>query len=364
MSCFSGKKKTPEEEAQSKKNKEIEAALKEDKKQSNHKLKLLLLGTGDAGKSTFAKQMKVIHQDGFNRQELEKFVEILRENCVTGIQKLIESCKKWDIEIPKKNKAHTDIIERVQGEDVKLNDEVADAIEALWQTDAIQQAMKRSNEIQLPGGESGTIYYVQHCRRFAKKDYLPTQDDVIRAKLRTTGIIETVFTVGTTEFTMVDVGGQRSERRKWLNCFAGIAAVIYLVALNEYDMVLEEDNKTNRMEESLKLFQKLTGAEWFQNTSFILFLNKSDLFKEKIGRKPLSEFFEDYDSFVGGLEEGAKLDDFEKGCEYIKWQYVEAFNGDRLYPFVTCAIDTENCDRVFESVRDTVITHALTQSGL
>jgi hypothetical protein len=58
-----------------------------------------------------------------------------------------------------------------------------------------------------------------------------------------------------------------------------VTAVIFLVAINEYDMVLEEDNKTNRMEESLKLFSKLTGSQWFDEVSFILFLNKTDLFR-------------------------------------------------------------------------------------
>jgi len=166
---------------------------------------------------------------------------------------------------------------------------------------------------------------------------------------------------------MVDVGGQRSERRKWLNCFVDITAVIFLVAINEYDMVLEEDNKTNRMEESLKLFTKLTGAQWFESTSFILFLNKSDLFKEKIELSPLKDYFEDYDAYVTELckeKKDMELSDFEKGCAYIQAQYVEAFNGSRLYPFVTCAIDTENCDRVFAAVRDTVISAALAKAGL
>jgi len=239
----------------------------------------------------------------------------------------------------------------------ELTEEVALAVQALWETDAVQQAYARNNEIQLPGGASGTIYYIDHAVRFAKRDYLPTQDDVIRAKLRTTGITEVTFNVGQTEFTMVDVGGQRSERRKWLNCFVDISAVIFLVAINEYDMVLEEDNKTNRMEESLKLFQKLTGAQWFESTSFILFLNKSDLFAEKIKKKPLKEFFEDYDSFVSELKD-KDLSEFDKSCEYIKAQYVEAFNGNRLYTFVTSAIDTESCYRVFAAVRDTVISQS------
>ena len=184
------------------------------------------------------------------------------------------------------------------------------------------------------------------------------------AKVRTTGITETVFTVNMTEFTMVDVGGQRSERRKWLHCFGDVTAVIFLVALNEYDMVLEEDNKTNRMEESLKLFQKLTGSQWFEQTSFILFLNKSDLFKDKIKKRPLVDFFEDYEQFCETLENGANKDDFEKSCEYIKAQYIDAFHGNRLYPFITCAIDKDNCSKVFAAVRDTVISGALTGAGL
>jgi len=246
----------------------------------------------------------------------------------------------------------------------ELTEAVATAVQELWKTKPVQSAFERNNELQLPGGASGIPYYVEHTLRFAGDDYLPTQDDVIRAKLRTTGITEVVFTVGNTEFTMVDVGGQRSERRKWLHCFVDVSAVIFLVAINEYDMVLEEDNKTNRMEESLKLFQKLTGSQWFEETSFILFLNKSDLFKEKIQKRPLRDYFEDYDQFVNGLENSNEMDEFLQSCEYIKAQYIEAFNGARLYPFVTCAIDTENCDRVFAAVRDTVISTALAGAGL
>jgi len=76
----------------------------------------------------------------------------------------------------------------------------------------------------------------------------------------------------------------------------------------------------------------------------------------------LKDFFEDYDTFVLKLE--PTMTEYEKSCEYIKAQYVAAFNGRRLYPFVTCAIDTANCDRVFSAVRDTVVSGALSGAGL
>jgi len=268
--------------------------------------------------------------------------------------------KEWNLEIEKENKSPIEAVLNA----TQLTNDLAEHVQNLWKATSIQSAFERNNELQLPGGSSGAEYFFNAAKRFAAEDYLPTQEDVIRAKVRTTGITETVFTVNATEFTMVDVGGQRSERRKWLHCFGDVTAVIFLVALNEYDMVLEEDNKTNRMEESLKLFQKLTGSQWFEQTSFILFLNKSDLFKDKIKKRPLVDFFEDYEQFCENLENGANKDEFDKSCEYIKAQYIDAFHGNRLYPFITCAIDKDNCQKVFAAVRDTVISGALTGAGL
>lgn len=81
---------------------------------------------------------------------------------------------------------------------------------------------------------------------------------------------------------MVDVGGQRSERKKWMHCFQEVTAVIFCVALSEYDLKLYEDDTTNRMQESLKLFKEICNTKWFANTAMILFLNKRDIFSEKV----------------------------------------------------------------------------------
>jgi GTPase SAR1 family protein len=342
-----------------KKNQEIEKKLKNDRKQTT--IKILLLGTGDSGKTTFTKQMKILHKEGFTQSELEKYSEILRDNCLCSMNKLLFTCNEW-MEIPKNYKTLVDLVMQA----TELTEPIASAIQELWDCDFVQKVFERNNEIHLPGGSAGTEYYIKQAHRFARKDFIPTQDDILRAKLRTSGIVELPFSVGSVDFLLIDVGGQRSERRKWLNCFVDISAVLFLVALNEYDMVLEEDNKTNRIEESLKLFTKITGAQWFENTPFVLFMNKSDLFDEKIKKKPLSEYFEDYDSFVNDLpkEKREHLNDVEKGSAYLQSHFVEAFNGNRLYSYVTCAIDTENCNRVFTAIKDSILHQLISKDGL
>jgi len=90
---------------------------------------------------------------------------------------------------------------------------------------------------------------------------------------------------------MIDVGGQRNERKKWIHCFEGVRAVIYVVDINAYDCMLFEDDKVNRMEEALNLFESTCNSKFFKDTAIILFLNKSDLFQEKIKKSSFNGYF-------------------------------------------------------------------------
>lgn len=106
---------------------------------------------------------------------------------------------------------------------------------------------------------------------------------------------------------MFDVGGQRSERKKWIHCFENVTTILFLVAISEYDQLLFEDETVNRMQEALTLFDSICNSRWFIKTSIILFLNKIDRFKEKLPVSPMQNYFNDYDGtcpssrFVGTL---------------------------------------------------------------
>jgi guanine nucleotide-binding protein G(i) subunit alpha len=91
---------------------------------------------------------------------------------------------------------------------------------------------------------------------------------------------------------LLPVGGQRSERKKWIHCFENVTAIVFLVAISEYDQKLYEDESVNRMQEALTLFDSICNSRWFVRTSIILFLNKIDLFAEKLPVSPLGDYFE------------------------------------------------------------------------
>ncbi|KAI2659072.1 Guanine nucleotide-binding protein G(i) subunit alpha-2 [Labeo rohita] len=193
--------------------------------------------------------------------------------------------------------------------------------------------------------------------RIGKADYIPTQQDVLRTRVKTTGIVETHFTFKDLHFKMFDVGGQRSERKKWIHCFEGVTAIIFCVAMSAYDLVLAEDEEMNRMHESMKLFDSICNNKWFTETSIILFLNKKDLFEQKITRSPLSICFPEY----------AGDNNYDEAAEYIRTKF-EDLNKKKetkeIYPHFTCATDTKNVQFVFDAVTDVIIKNNLKDCGL
>eukprot|EP00731_Ephydatia_muelleri_P017785 Em0010g883a len=293
MSCF----QSPEERLQHRINREIDRQLQREKRELKSEIKLLLLGTGESGKSTFIKQMRIIHGSGYNEADRTNFKATVYRNVIVAIQAMVTAMS--DLQIPYASGAAQEAatqLESIAVEEVQTIDAGAkSAIQLLWRDGGVRQCYQRRREYQI---SDSAKYYLDDLDRLFAQDYIPTMQDVLRVRVPTTGINEYLFNIETRVFRMVDVGGQRSERRKWIHCFENVTSVMFLVALSEYDQLLQEtgeDVKVNRMEESLALFKTTTGLQWFANSSLILFLNKKDLFEEKINTSsPLSDYFPDY----------------------------------------------------------------------
>eukprot|EP01121_Diplochlamys_sp_Union-15-3_P001965 TRINITY_DN1168_c0_g1_i3.p1 TRINITY_DN1168_c0_g1~~TRINITY_DN1168_c0_g1_i3.p1 ORF type:complete len:351 (+),score=59.05 TRINITY_DN1168_c0_g1_i3:75-1127(+) len=336
------------------KSKAVEAQLKTYNKEFLRQVKLLLLGAGESGKSTIAKQMKIIHLSGFTEDERLYFKDVIHSNILGSAKALIQAAENFSYSLSKKTQSKADTIMNLDAYPFELTPELAEIIAELWADPSIKKAFSRSSEFQLL---DSTEYYFENIERISQKDYVPSEQDVLRSRAKTTGITETEFEIEGANFKMVDVGGQRSERKKWIHCFEDVTAIIFCVALSEYDLKLYEDENINRMHESLKLFDEICNSKWFMKVSIILFFNKSDIFKEKIKKVDLKVCFSDYD---GGLS-------YDNASRFILDKFTDLNqNPDlkQIYSHITCATDTQNIKFVFNSVKDIILHKALDVSGL
>eukprot|EP01117_Protostelium_nocturnum_P012021 TRINITY_DN43_c0_g1_i1.p1 TRINITY_DN43_c0_g1~~TRINITY_DN43_c0_g1_i1.p1 ORF type:complete len:352 (-),score=119.88 TRINITY_DN43_c0_g1_i1:106-1161(-) len=331
-------------------NKDIDKFLQADKKKSNQQVKLLLLGAGESGKSTIFKQMKIIQQNGgYSTEELASYKSIIFGNCITQMKNIIYAMEQFEAPFSNpENLNRSSRLSRVPVGGDAWNAQVAEDIKHLWADEAVKAMYeKRDQNYQL---NDSAAYFFDNIDRFMTGEYVPTQEDVLRARVRTTGIEEADFKFEDLSFKMVDVGGQRSERRKWLHCFDSVTAVIFCASLSEYDQKLREDESQNRMTESLLLFEEMSNITYFKNTPFILFLNKTDLFKEKIDKVPLSVCFPNY---TGGA-------DYNAASNFIIQRFLEKNQSSHeVFPHLTCAVNTENIDFVFKAVRKTILTKVM-----
>nr|BAB79199.1 G protein alpha subunit q class [Halocynthia roretzi] len=339
-------------------NAEIERELRRHKRDARRELKLLLLGTGESGKSTFIKQMRIIHGKGYSDNDRREFCKLVHQNILTSMQNMIRAMETLHIQYsdPQNEQNSYDFLELDVERVAEQNGfpEYCTAIEALWTDKGIHDCYDRRREYQL---SDSTSYYLNSLDRIRMPDYLPTEQDVLRVRVPTTGISEYPFDLDSIIFRMVDVGGQRSERRKWIHCFENVTSIMFLVALSEYDQVLVESNNENRMEESKALFRTIIMYPWFQNSSVILFLNKKDLLEEKIMYSHLADYFSDYDG---------PTQDANAAREFILSRFVE-LNPDAdkiVYSHFTCATDTENIRFVFAAVKDTILQCNLREYNL
>jgi len=344
---------------QHQKSKAIEKQLNQDKRAASAIIKLLLLGAGECGKSTVLKQMQILHSNGFSEEEIAERKAVVYSNTVTSmaaILRAMDNILHVPLEDPDREREKALIFKVVDQseENQAFTDEVANALTNLWADKNVRKAYDMRAEYQL---NDSAKYFLDSVSRIHEPGYRPTEQDILYSRVATTGVVEVKFKIKDLDFRVFDVGGQRSERRKWIHCFDSVEAIIFITAISEYDQVLFEDETTNRMIESMQLFSSICNSSWFLQTAMILFLNKKDLFMEKIQRVNITTCFPDYE---GGQN-------YEEAVAFIKMKFAELnLHPDKktIYMHETCATDTNQVQLVISSVIDTIIQKNLQKAGM
>ena len=94
----------------------------------------------------------------------------------------------------------------------------------------VKMCFEKRNKFQI---SDSAEYFLDALDRVKEEDYNPTREDIVRVRLKTVGVHEYNFNIRGQSFLMVDVGGQRGERRKWISSFENVQSVIFLTAISE-----------------------------------------------------------------------------------------------------------------------------------
>jgi signal recognition particle receptor subunit beta len=195
--------------------------------------------------------------------------------------------------------------------------------------------------------------------------YEPTVEDILRVRQPTTAVIEEKYWVDQTLVKLVDVGGQKNERRRWIDCFEGVTAVIFVANLADYDVVGEDDPSTNKLTESLELFAEVVHSPWFEDSTIILFLNKQDLFKQKIATSDL-RYDGDKHTPARFLDYSGAPRDAAASLQYIQRRFLELAGarpaGARpVMVHFTTAIETNKTKTVIKACKEHILKENLSR---
>ncbi|SPQ21050.1 0c41e8f0-0a46-4d32-a165-a61296cf708d [Thermothielavioides terrestris] len=385
--CFGGREKI--DEAGAARSRELDKIIRADEKRMAREVKLLLLGAGESGKSTVLKQMKLIYAQGFSKNEKMEWKPVVFTNIIQSFRLIFDAMNDNGIKfenpeneasIPltcpspapispvlrgrcqvlghiltrsrkQKNMAQI-MVDYEMTADEPLPEEYLEPVKKLWVDAGVRKAIEKGNEYAL---HDNLDYFCNDLERLWDRSYVPTDQDLLRSRLRTTGITETIFDLGQLTYRMFDVGGQRSERKKWIHCFENVNCLLFLVAISGYDQCLVEDKDGNQMNEALMLWESIANSHWFTKSALILFLNKMDLFKEKLPKSPITKHgFTDYHG---------PPDDWKQASKYFmdKFRALNRNPEKEIYGHFTNATDTNLLKITMGSVQDMIIQRNLKQ---
>ncbi|KAI9448616.1 guanine nucleotide binding protein, alpha subunit [Lactarius psammicola] len=235
----------------------------------------------------------------------------------------------------------------------------AEDMKALWEDNAVREMLRRK-KVRM---EEEPGFFLNDIERIATRDYEPSDNDVIRARLRTLGVQEYSFWVEQTghEWLMYDVGGTRSSRAHWYPYFDDMEAIIFLAPISSFDERLREDRRVNRLEDTYMLWQTLCSLQMLSKTQIILFLNKCDLLEQKLRagvrvRTHVPSF-------------GNRSNDVDTVKKYFQSHFKEIAKQHspeprRFYVHLTSVIDTRSTAATLRTVEDGILRASLRRADL
>ncbi|EPQ52636.1 G-protein alpha subunit [Gloeophyllum trabeum ATCC 11539] len=247
-------------------------------------------------------------------------------------------------------------------EDVaRMLDASKDDIKELWEHPTVRRMISK-RKLRL---EEWSHFFLNDIMRIAQPGYTPTIDDILHARIQTMGVAEHTFDVDlhgkSVTWHLFDVGGARGQRHSWIPYFDDANAIIFVAPISAFDQYLEEDARTNRIDDSLQLFTQICSNQLLKKVHLVLFLNKTDVLQAKLAsglkvNKYITSF-------------GDRPNEYESVVSYFRAHFLQVHKKNNenkrvLYTHLTNVTDTLATQSIIANVRDSIFRGYLKSAAL
>ncbi|TFK74549.1 G-alpha-domain-containing protein [Pluteus cervinus] len=232
----------------------------------------------------------------------------------------------------------------------------------LWEDPTVKKLLT-AQRIRL---EDMAGFFLDSLERVTSPKYVPTDDDILRARLKTLGVSEHRFKLQagnmlSHDWRIFDVGGARSLRAAWIPFFDDMDAIIFLAPISCFDQVLAEDSSVNRLEDSILLWRSVVSNPLLKKTNIVLFLNKIDILKAKLASGV------QFGHYV--VSYGERPNDFESTASYLKKKFGSLHKScspatRTFYSHLTAVTDVKSTQHILRNVKDMVVRQSLKAGDL
>lgn len=310
-------------------------------------VKAILLGAGESGKSTIARQLKRLYCGGFTNADRLHFKDVINVSIISDFQLLIDDLRKSTYSYPDEL---DDVMDQIKA--LEVTDEIEHSISALiervWEDPSMKRIYAESNSV---GIAENFDYFLNKIGQIAEQNYMPSDLDILKARIRTTGNSDLKMMIEKVKVQLVDIGGQKNERKHWEGCFSHLNYVIFVQALSEFDQVLFEDKITSRVADSLGIWEMILNKPVLQNLPIFLVFNKQDLFEQKIQKNP-ERFLESFPDFKGDTKNVSEC------LEHVQNTFLNVAppaRRSRIISIFTCAMDECSISKLINTVAQQIV---------